>query len=62
LITINIFSKKNIDIDFTKKIKININIKLMLLKLQNQYKKLDQMPLSIDIHFDFYTYFPLFLY
>ena len=34
----------------------------MLLKLQNQYKKLDQMPLSIDIHFDFYTHFPLFLY
>ena len=34
----------------------------MLLKLQNQYKKLDQIPLSIDIHFDFYTHVPLFLY
>ena len=31
----------------------------MLLKLQNQ-KKLDQIPLSIDIHFDFYTHFLYF--
>ena len=61
LITINIFPKK-ISILILLKIKVNINIKLMLLKLQNQYKKLDQIPLSIDIHFDFYTHFPLFLY